>query len=253
VPIPAEALQSKVSWARDVAARNKFSAAHFQDPIDLQGNNLSKLFERATAFAKAYRLERFSETEFWEDTRNLCQLLVWLYEEERLGKAPLSDQPEIRSGQDEIEQVISGRTNGQVGQGRNLSAAERSAIEERAMVLAREALEREGFEEIRDVHKNESCDYRAAKSGSLWAIEVKDTTSKFVDYFLLTAAELKLHRENLGQTALVLVYDIELVRTQEGVSARGGQAQMHVPWSVEDWVFEPTAYRAKRISLVPMG
>lgn len=246
-PLPAEDLELKVAWAREVAKRRELPITRFQDSIELQGNDLSRQFERATAYAKIYHKRGFSENDFWEDTASLCRLLVELYEEESLGKAPFSEPPEIRLGQDEIDLAVAGRTRGRAGQGRNLSVAERVAIEERAMLLARQALEGEGFSEVKDVHRNESFDFSATRSGSSWVVEVKGTTSKSVDCFLLTAAELRLHRENPGQTILILVYDIDLVRTTSEISASGGRVQIHLPWVVEDWDFEATAYRARRI------
>jgi len=117
VPLPAEDLERKVSWARNIAENKGFPVSRFQDAIDAQGNDLSRQFERATAFAKLYRDDSFSESEFWDDTTSLCKVLVCLYDEERLGKAPYSDQPELHSGQLEIEQAISGRTKGHNGQG----------------------------------------------------------------------------------------------------------------------------------------
>ena len=77
-------------------------------------------------------------------------------------------------------------------------------------------------------------------------VEVKGTTSSKAELFYITAAELKLHRSHVGHTVLVMVSDIQLNRSESGVSASGGLVEVFAPWSMDGWVFEPTAYRARR-------
>lgn len=96
-------LEHKVAWAREAAKRREFPITLFQDSIEFQGDDLSRQFGRATAFAKIYHARGFSENDFWEDTASLCRLLAYLYEEERLGRDPFPEPPAIRSGQDEID------------------------------------------------------------------------------------------------------------------------------------------------------
>jgi hypothetical protein len=245
--LPREDLAQKVTWAHDAIRSRRLEADRFTDEIQLHGNDLSTQFERATAFARALRVREFIEAEFWEDIRQLCRILVELYEQERLGKAPLSEQPELISGEKTIQEALSERRRTSKGQGRNLSAAERSAIEHRAMELARQALESEGFADIKDVHWTESFDFSATRDGVPWAIEVKGTTSRVAETFLLTAAELTLHRMKTGFTALVLAHDIELIREAKTPIAIGGTVELISPWSLEHWEFEPIAYKARRM------
>jgi hypothetical protein len=64
--------------------------------------------------------------------------------------------------------------------------------------------------------------------------------------FLLTAAELKLHKANLGKTILIIVSDIDLNRSSDEPRASGGRIETYVPWDVSKWNFEPISYQAKK-------
>lgn len=218
----------------------------FNDEIQLQGNDLSTQFERATAFAKVLQVGQFTEEEFWEDITELCRILLELYEQDRMGKDPVSEQPEVLVGEAEVRAAISERRRTSTGQGRNLSAAERSAIELHAMELARQALEADGFAEIKNVSRTESFDFSATRDGVPWSIEVKGTTSPVAESILLAAAELTLHRAKAGFTALVIAHDIQLKREETAPIATGGKVELLSPWSLEHWEFEPLAYKARR-------
>ena len=245
--IPAKELVRRVEWARDIAAGVGFPAGKYQDPIDLHGNKLSKQFELATAFARRHEITSFDAVDFWQDIELLCQLLVSLYEAERVGKDPLAEQPEVLSAQAAIEQAISPTTAGsRRGQGRGLSPAERKAVEIRAMEVALATLQGAGFTEIRDTSANASYDYSGKRNGKTWLVEVKGTTSLAADIFLLTAQELALHKGKLGQSVLVLVSNIVLTRHANAPTASGGTVELLDPWNVDQWIFEPTAFRAKR-------
>ncbi|MCC9039104.1 hypothetical protein, partial [Neisseria gonorrhoeae] len=67
VDISASILKERVAWARSVPASIGFVPGKFSDSIELHGNNLSRQFERAIAYAKRYSLDTFNETEFWSD------------------------------------------------------------------------------------------------------------------------------------------------------------------------------------------
>lgn len=245
--LPQTDLAAKVEWARSVIRSKNIPVDRFDDEIQLEGNDLSTQFERATAFAKMLQVEQFTDAEFWEETASLCQILLELYEQDRMGKVPLSEQPEVLVVEAEVQDAISERGRKSTGQGRGLSAAERSAIELRAMELARHALEHDGFTEIKDVSRTESFDFSATRDGVPWLIEVKGTTSPVAESILLTAAELTLHQTNAGFTALVIAHDIHLKREETGPIATGGTVELLSPWSLERWNFEPIAYKARRI------
>src|SRR5205085_4870819 len=70
------------------------------------------------------------------------------------------------------------------GQGFGLSAAEKAVVEQHAMSLAHGWLQDHGYTEIRDVHRNSSCDYLAKKDGKEIHVEVKGTTSTLGSIFI---------------------------------------------------------------------
>lgn len=241
-------LAHQVEWARKIAEGQGFPLMDFCDSIELNGNDLSRQFERATALAKRYSIENFTDWDLWNDLQKLCRLLIQLYENERLGKSPVSDAPEAESIEAALEIAVSPRRIGGRGQGRGLTLPERLAVEERAMVAAKQRLLIEGFTDISDVHKSNSYDYSARRADTNWIVEVKGTTSSKGELFYITAAELKLHNANRGNTVLVIVSDIHIDNTESGISASGGVVELFVPWSMDEWEFEPTTYRAQRLA-----
>ena len=248
VAIPSEQLARQVAWARGVAAKEGFPVEQYSDSIRLHGNALSGQFEEATAFAKRFPRNRLDEGEFWETLRKLSSLLVALYEEERKGRAPLSEAPEVVSATTDIAAVVSGKPRQGRGQGRGLTPEERRAVERRAMLVAEADLRAHGFTDIRDVSLGESFDVSAKRDGIDWCVEVKGTTSATAGVILMTAQEVALHRARRGATVLVLVRGIDLQSSSGSPEAMGGEAETLAPWDCDLWEFEPTAFRAKRVA-----
>jgi hypothetical protein len=247
VSVPEKELAQQVQWARLQIAESGHSAKYFSDSVELDGNKLSRQYEKAIAFAKTYKIGEFSEVKFWEDLIHLSKILVVLYGKDRLGKSPLSEAPEIIDARQIIDDMSRpGRRTGK-GQGRGLSYPERVAIERRAMEVAAAGLLQAGFSELVDKSGTESYDFLAKKDGTTWKVEVKGTTSVVADTFLLTANELKLHTSDKGKTVLAVVSNIDLTRGgDEGPVASGGTLELLVPWNLDEWGFKPTAYQAVR-------
>jgi hypothetical protein len=242
-----------VAWAKRTVLQAGHAIARFEDPIELHGNELSAQFERATAFCKSYQISQFKEQDFWADLQTFCSFLIEIYDGHRLGKSPLSDNPETALVQETLEALVRPTKHGK-GQGRGLSFAERVAVERRAMEVTADTLRQIGFTSITDTSATESFDYSAQKADKTWKIEVKGTTSAYSDSFLLTAAELNLHIQNRGATILALVRNIDLQRSSEqGPTASGGKVDLMIPWDPTAWDFEPTAYKAKRKASEPTG
>lgn len=246
VPVNPIELESRVKWARSLRATPGFNAEDFYDPINLHGNSLSKQSERAIAFASAMPAGKLNAEEFLARLQSLTKRLLDIYDAQRLGKDPLQIHQDIQVTEDHLAEVISPSKSKRRGQGRGLSAVERSLVEKQAMDVAKEGLLKAGFISVEDVSASESYDFKAMKDGLFWFIEVKGTTSSASDMFLLTAAELKLHRGNIGKTALALVSEIRLAMNPEGGQASGGKLLFEAPWNPDKWIFEPTAYRAER-------
>lgn len=247
VKIPAAELKRRVDWARSIASSIKFKVDKFSDPVQLNGNSLSRQFEQAIAYAKSYPVDAIEDQQFWDDLQILSSLLVHLYEFERLGKDPTAAHPEVQQAESEIEALIRVNRKGLRGQGRGLSHPERVAVELQAMTLAKKELDHLGFVEIKDVSKTHSCDFMAIRDNAEWLVEVKGTTSDQAEVFLLTASELNLHRSNKGKTVLILVSEISLKRGSGDPIASGGMSEVLLPWDPDEWSFDPTAFRASRV------
>ena len=246
VKIASKELQRRVGWARSLAVSLDFDTVQFSDVVRLHGNELSNQFEQATAYAKGYPVGAIDDVQFWKDLIALSQLLIHFYECERTGKDPATSQPEVSQAQSEIEDVIRANRPSKKGQGRGLSHPERVAVELQAMAVARARLEELDFQEIVDVSKTHSCDFKGERDGKEWLIEVKGTTSSEANLFLLTAQELALHRSNQGRTVLVLVSGITLSRHSDGPKASSGSPEVFLPWEPQEWTFEATSFRAVR-------
>jgi hypothetical protein len=243
VALPDNELHNKVAWAKQNTTSKTINLTTYSDKMDLKGNDLSRQFEKAIAFAKEYSFAGFNEVNFWHDLRNFCLILVEIYEKERLGKSPLplEDNPPLLT---EIDTITSHKKS--FKQGRGLSYTERVAVELRAMDVTRLALIAEGYINIQDVSATKPFDYTAEKNGTTWLIEVKGTTSIAMDSFFLTANELNIHRSSEDKTILALVSDIELDTLDGSVRASGGKLELMAPWNIKGWSFEPTTYRAIR-------
>ena len=192
------------------------------DRVDLEGNGLSRQFEKAIAFAIAIPTQKLEVKTFYHRLQILTKRLVDIYDAQRQGRDPLDLHQDLQTTEDQLAEVISLKKPRGKGQGRGLSALERTAVEKRAMTVAEVGLQKVGFTDIEDVSANESYDFKAKKKSVDWFIEVKGTTSSAADQFLLTAPELTLHKANVGRTALALVNQITLTRGPDGVKATGG-------------------------------
>ncbi|MGB4560046.1 MAG: DUF3578 domain-containing protein [Burkholderiaceae bacterium] len=246
IKVPPKDLERQVSWARGVLNSKGIKFDQYRDEMHLGGNALSGHFEKACALVKAYGRHKLYEQGFWTDLQFLCSALTVLYEQERTGKSPVHEAPDLIAAREAIEEISRPRKRSGRGQGRGLSHQERQAIELCAMAVAEQELKRIGFETITDKSRTESYDFSALRDGIEWLVEVKGTTSVEGNSFLLTAAELRLHRGNTGRTILIIVSDIDLDRTSGDPKATGGKSETFIPWDTALWNFEPTSYQALR-------
>jgi hypothetical protein len=238
-----------VAWARKTLTKGGVDIASYLEEMNLQGNALSGHFEKACALVKKYPRTDFDENDFWTILKLFCSHLTVLYEQERLGKSPAIDQPDLIAARDLLEEIAKPRKRSGTGQGRGLSHQERQAIELRAMSVAKAELESMGFTEVTDKSRTESYDFSAKKDSIEWLVEVKGTTSFEGNSFLLTAAELKLHKANLGKTILAIVSDIDLNRSSNEPRASGGRIETYIPWDISIWNFEPISFQAKKLTI----
>lgn len=150
----------------------------------------------------------------------------------------VSSAPEVQDAIDAVEAIANPlRKFG----GQRFTAAENKAIEERAVLVAREHFEQELGYETRDVGAVESYDVHAIKGDDVVKIEVKGTTTDG-EVVVLTRNEVKLHLAEHPNNAFALVRDIALDRNVSPPVATGGELDVTMPWVVDVGRLEPIAY-----------
>lgn len=241
-PISDSQLNAKTSWARSVVQQQWKTLAPFTDVIVLGARApLPKVFEKATAIARKVPFESV-------DDHDLDSLLFAAAE--RLSAIYLAqlDLRDVSPGdQDALELVaivnpLRHRTR---AQGTGLTAPERKAVEQRAMYLATQYLQAEGFV-CTDKAAAESFDILATRGGQTLKIEVKGTTSDLCDSVLMTRNEVELHRREKGTTGLLIASGIQLDRSGSMPLASGGVVEAMLCWDIDQWILESIAFQVRR-------
>jgi hypothetical protein len=241
-PVSDEELEKRTSWARSVVHQKWGGLDPFTDQIALGAKApLPRTFEKATALAKRILVSELADA-------NLDRLLFQAAE--RLGEIYLAqiDQRDVSPGDQATEEIVAiarplRRRPGKQGLG--LTAAERKAVERRAMTVAVEHLELEGYR-CRDTSTTESFDILAKKGSDELKVEVKGTTSDLCDSVLMTRNEVELHQAEKGATGLLIVSGIRLARDGDKPTASGGELEALIPWNIDEWRSEPIAFQVSR-------
>lgn len=135
---------------------------------------------------------------------------------------------------------VAGRPS--AGQGRGLSQAANSAVEQHAMSLATKYFQSRGMKVV-DVSKRASYDLLCSDAEAEFHVEVKGTTTSG-DSLLLTSNEVQLSES--ADCALVLVADIHLEKRQSQVpDASGGRIYLIQPWKAGEHSLKPLTYECK--------
>ncbi|MFA9444453.1 DUF3883 domain-containing protein [Egicoccus sp. AB-alg6-2] len=116
------------------------------------------------------------------------------------------------------------------GQGFANNAKVRRAVELRAMALAEQHYQSQGWS-IDDVSANHSYDLRATRNGVELHIEVKGTQSRGQEV-LLTPNEVA-HARAYPDVSLVVVHSIAVTETKTQVVADGGELAVYDPWLID--------------------
>lgn len=128
------------------------------------------------------------------------------------------------------------------GQGMGLTAAERKAVEIRAMLVAKHVYESDGWQVI-DTSSVKPYDLLASKAGNVRFIEVKGTTG-YGQSIILTQAEVEHAQRNPDEHCLVVVSGIFLAIEEGQWTASGGVISTHLdPWTLVAEKLEATQYR----------
>jgi ribosomal protein L37AE/L43A len=128
------------------------------------------------------------------------------------------------------------------GQGFGLSHPERTAVEIRAMRVARQLYEQDGWEVV-DKSGSNPFDLLATRDDEVRYIEVKGTTGSG-DSIILTHGEVKHVSRRRQCSVLVVVAGISLTDSDGVWSGSGGEVTIHEdPWTIDESLLEPTEYR----------
>lgn len=232
-----EALEQRREWARGILTSRLGTLEPFEDQIELGAKaDLPRTFEKATVIARRISVQDLDVEDFRHMTIDAAKRLAVIYEAQVLG----SDMAEV------VEREMAATTRPQrFGQGFGLTTAERTAVERRAMVVAKDWLRAQGFK-MKDTSKTKPYDYEAIREDVRLKVEVKGTTSMVADVIVMTANEVSLHIAEAGATALIVVSNIDLKRTKNGVRGEGGEIFVELGWNIETWDRTPIAYRLRR-------
>ncbi len=237
-----EELKSRTGWARSVIKERWGSLEPFRDQISLGAKApLPRTFEKATAFAKRFAANNLVEEELETALRQAADRLTEIYRSQKSGRDVTPGDQAV----DEIQTIARPLRARRSGHGFTLTAPERKAIEMRAMDLAQTWLETEGYK-VTDTSANQSYDFIAEKAGLRIYVEVKGTTSDICSSILMTKNEVDLHRQKKGETALILVAQIRLDRTENPPKASHGTLEAFIGWNIDDWSQEPIAFQISR-------
>lgn len=240
-PVSEDELNIRTSWARTVVQQRWGSIAPFTSEIRLGARApLTKTFEQATALAHRVPTSQLAVT----DIDSILHLAA-----ERLGEIYLAqlNQRDVTPGDQDamaIEDIARPLGHHRHRQGIGLSAPERKAVEQRAMELAVNHLTQLGYH-CEDMSASESFDLLATSNDQALKIEVKGTTSDVCDSILMTRNEVNLHRQEKGQTGLVIVYGVRLERN-DIPTASGGAVDAILRWDIDAWRVEPVAFQLHR-------
>lgn len=241
-PISDLQLGAKTSWARFVVKARWGTLAPFADAIDLGARAaLPRTFEKATAIARRIPVDSI-------DGLDLDGLIFAAAE--RLSAIYLAqiDRRDLAPGDQavgDLATIVKPLRQRTRAQGIGLTGPERRSVELRAMFLATQYLQSEGFDCV-DKSAVESFDILARRNGQALKIEVKGTTSELCDSILMTRNEIELHRRERGSTGLLIVSRIRLDRNSAIPSASGGVVEALMQWEIDEWILEPVAFQVRR-------
>ena len=239
--LPDDALRLKTQWAQELIKSRFGGLEPFTDEMILRATApLPRAFEKATAFAKRVAVADLSVKVIDTLLISAAERLRVIYAAQRAG----SDLTTSAIAEASLESLAH-PNRARVGQGFRLSSEERRVIEKRAMTVARQWLEHNGYAVV-DTSANSSVDFEAVLNGVKLKVEVKGSTAAHVDALFMTKNEVELHRREKGQTALFVVAGINVEVTDGQASASGGTLTPLIGWDIDEWEIQPMAYQLKR-------
>ena len=217
----------------------------FSRNLEAKGD-LAEAYDRTSLCGFEYKKESIpSDEQILSDVEFLLGLLAKIYLlQETDATIPGSESPEHQLAVGAIAQAAGRDLTGPRRQGRSrLPQAHKKVIEEHAVQVSINHLDKIGFTNIKNVGQNHSYDIAAKLNGVDFYIEVKGTVS-LGEKVVLTRNEVLLHRQEHPNNALIVVSLIDLDRS-EPPSARGGTILFISPWKIDDSELEPLGYEYK--------
>lgn len=242
IPLPLDQLDERCDWARRIVLESRGTLEPFTDTNNFGANApLPKSFERASAIVKKIAYDDIEDSVMERHLVEAAEMLRMIYVAQNQGRelSP-ADQNELA-----MQDITRPASKASRGQGFGLTAAERVAVELRAMDITEEWLRSEGYKPKNTAAKK-PYDFEAKKGGEVLCVEVKGTTSDTADAIGMTHGEVALHRQEKGHTALMLVTGIRLDKKQSPPVASGGTLEPLLAWDIDQWLLKPTVFRVSR-------
>lgn len=244
VPLPDDELDRQTAWARHVVIEEFGTLEPFGDPADFGARRpLPISFQRATAISHRVAYADIRTADFGRLFEEAALRLRPIYAAQAIGRDLTdADQREL-----EIAAALNPLDRPLGRQGYGLTAPARRAVDKRAMDVASQFLLANGYR-VRDTSASSpfDFDFEATANGIPIKVEVKSTTSDRADGILMTANEVELHRNEKGDTALIIVSSIRLLEQNGAYSSSGGNVEWLLGWDIDEWLHEPTAFRLTR-------
>ena len=157
------------------------------------------------------------------------------------------EAPEVNEAVEEIERLagrrqISSREDRSASKRRSfrLTAAQRKAIEMRAMKLAKAHLVKQGWSNVLDTSRGNPFDFYCVMGSKRIWVEVKGTTSSGSSV-VLTRGEVEHHRKVSPQNCLIIVRNIHLSGVNRSRATGGTLHEIH-PWAILDKKLKPIGF-----------
>jgi len=242
IVLPAAELAKRTDWARRVVEQERGTLEPFTDANDFGARAaLPKSFEDASAIVKKIKYDEIEDDLVVRHLVEAAEMLRIIYSAQRQGRelSP-ADQTEL-----DIISITRPSSNAAKSQGFGLTAQERRAVELRAMEVAGQWLQNQGYS-IKDTSAKKPYDFEASQHAQTLFVEVKGTTSEAAESIAMTHGEVELHRREKGRTALLIVSDIRLKTLDGNSAATGGKLEALLAWDIDEWTLMPTAFRVSR-------
>ena len=249
-PVSDAELRQRTDWARGVIAEAFGGLEPFGDQIALGAKaSLPRTFEKATVVARRVAVSDLDARVVAELIVEAVRRLQQLYEAQSLGQH-MTPPDVVELHLETLSRPE--REAGGAGQGFGLTGPERKAVELRAMTVARDWLEAEGYA-VKDTSRVSAFDFRATRGETTLKVEVKGTTSDAPTAIFMTRNEVELHRREAGATALLIVSRIRLDRKPDPPTAAGGELLAEIGWDIDTWDLAPLAFRLSRKAITGAG